>query len=63
MAAVQGTVHPSIISEWEWKWAFNPFLTSGLVHPYHLDESVSNIGVSFFTVCCIEISVSKQYRF
>ena len=42
---------------------FNPILTSGLVHPYHLDESISSFRVFFiFTVFSIEISGSKQCR-
>ena len=43
----------------------NPSLTSGLVQPYYLHQSISNLGVSsdfFFTfiVLLIEIPVSKQ---
>ena len=44
------------------------FLTSKLVHPYHLDESVPSfsvfrVGVFIFTVFCTEISpISKKCR-
>ena len=44
---------------------FNPHLPSGPVHPYQLDESVSNFGVSgalfhYFLLFQIDIPVSKQ---
>ena len=42
------------------------FLTSGFVHPYHLDESIPSfrglVDVFIFTAFSIEISVSKQCR-
>ena len=42
------------------------FLTSGLVHPYHLDESICSLGVSgeYLYFCCIlhRNALSKQYR-
>ena len=42
----------------------NPFLTGGLAHPYHLDESISFFNVFLgndktFIVFLIEIPVSK----
>ena len=44
----------------------NTFLASGLVHPCHLDESISSfwgfmVDPFIFTVLFIDISVSKQY--
>ena len=43
----------------------NPYLTSGLVHPYHLDEFISSFRgfllICFiFAVFCIAIPVRKQ---
>ena len=43
----------------------DPFLTSRLVHPYHLDESISSFRgpwwiFPFSLYFCTEISVSKQ---
>ena len=48
------------------KWV-NPHLPSGLLHPYQLDESISNFrggwGTFFiFILFLIEIPVSKQWR-
>ena len=46
---------------------FQPFMASGLVHSYHLDESFSGfrgvlVAVFVFIVGCIGIPVSKQCR-
>ena len=46
-------------------WVINPHLPSGPVHPYQMDESISNFrGVwctfSFFIIFLIEIPISKQ---
>lgn len=42
---------------------FNPFLTCGLVYPYHLDKTISILAVSGgcfrSAVLCIAISISK----
>ena len=40
---------------------FNTFSTNRLVHPYHLDESIS-AGCFHFRAFSIEISVSKQCK-
>ena len=42
---------------------FNPFLTSELVHPYHLDESILVLGVSgecFHFHCIFHKKFCKQ---
>ena len=44
------------------KWQINPFLNSGLVHFYHLDESISSFRGEClpFIVYCKDIPVCKQ---
>ena len=42
---------------------FNPFLASGFVHPYHLDESIPSLrGLYKGFHFSLEISVSKKCR-
>ena len=42
------------------------FMTSGLIHLYHLDESISSVRgsdkVFIFIIFCIQIPVRKQCR-
>ena len=43
--------------------ACNPFLTSGFIHPYHLDESIPSLRVSsgcFHFDCIFSRNFCKQ---